>query len=473
VNTHHTHFFNTYDQDLSELYPEKWAQEALLVLEENTVMLPLVNQQYSDELKEEGDQVNAFRPVANEPRRKNVNDEIVVDDLQVEKVPVKLNFHIYNSFIIRDSERQKSFWNLRDKYLAPTMQKVVNEVDEIIAGSKYYFYKNLVGQLDTSLTKQSLIDINLSFNENNAPLDMQRYFTMTPQQQADLQDETQFMDADRVGDDGTALRMGSLGQKYGIWNIMSQNMRSVPTGNTIVTGAVNGTGGAAIGDTTVTVDGFSAAITNGSWCVIEGDDRPRRITGTVGGATPTQLTLEIGIESAVANNATVTVYTPGAVDLSGGYAIDWTKEIAYDGFTVAPKRGQLVSLGTSGYPYGSVGTPSTTEMKLSRGLEAAAANNAAVCPGPAGQYGFAFHRNAIAFISNPMEIPPEGVGATGAIATSGTGEVDDKGVEAGNGLALRVTMAYDYKKQGTVVTVDLLCGIAILDEALGVLVCSQ
>lgn len=466
-------FYNTFDdQNLDVLNPEVWAQESLLVLEENTVMLPLVSQQYSTELKEEGDQVNAFRPVANEPRRKDVNDEIVVDAITVEKVPVKLNFHVYNSFIIRDSEQQKSFWNLREKYLAPTVQKVANEIDEIVGAAKYYFYKNMIGKIGTDLTKTSLVQIVQKFNENLAPLDAERYFAMTPAQQANLQDETQFTDADRVGDDGTALRHGSIGQKYGIWNVMSQNMRSVPTGSSTVTGAINLVGGYASGQTTLVVDGFSAAITAGSWCTIAGDDRPRRISSTTGGATPVSITLEIATTSAVANDAVVTVYTPGAINATGGYDADYTKALAIDAFAIAAKRGQLASIGATGYPYGTVGTPTTTSMKLSRGLDAAAANDAVVAPGPAGEFGFAFHRNAVAFVSNPMSTPPEGTGAVGAIATNGMGEVDEKGNETGSGLVVRVTMAYDYKKQGTVVTVDLLCGIAILDESLGMLVMS-
>ena len=465
-------FFNTFIQDISRLNPTKWAQESLLVLEENTVMLPLVNQQFSTELKDNGEQVYAFRPTANEPRRKAVNDEITVDDVAVERVPVKLNFHIYDSFIIRDSEQSKSFWDLRTKYLAPTIQKVANEIDEIIAGSKYYFYKNMVGNIGTSLTKTSLININLALNENNAPLDMERYFVMTPQQQADLQDETQFMNANTVGDDGSALRMGSLGQKYGLWNVMSQNMRAVPTGNTIVTGAVDNGAGQAVGDTAITVDGFTAAIVAGSWLTIAGDARPRRVVSTVGGATPTTITLEIALTTAVADDAVITVYTPGAVNLTGGYDADYTKALTVDGYAIAAKRGQLLSVNATGYPYGTVGTPTTTSYKLSRGLDAAALNNAVAAPGPAGQFGFAFHRDAVAFVSHPMQLPPEGTGAIGAIASTGDGEVDENGIETGSGLVLRVTMAYDYKKQGTVVTVDLLCGIAILDENLGTLVMS-
>ena len=33
-----------------------------------------------------------------------------------------------------------------------------------------------------------------------------------------------------------------------------------------------------------------------------------------------------------------------------------------------------------------------------------------------------------------------------------------------DGMAMRVTMTYDGKAQGTRVTFDLLCGVAILDE---------
>jgi hypothetical protein len=450
-------FFNMFDQDLSALNPSIWAQESLVVLDETCMMLPLVNRQYdATEIKKQGDVVKAFRPGDFEAKRKTVSDEISTQDAGVTEVDVRLDFHLYSSFIIRDGEESMSFWELRNRYLGRALQSLAQEADELVANMKYYFYANMVGKLGTALTSTSLIDAALKLNLANAPMD-ERYFVMTPQQQADLQAVQLFTDASQVGDDGTALRMGSLGYKYGIGNVMSQNMRAVPTGSTAVTGAVNNSGGYAAGTTTLVVDGFSGKLTAGSWCTIAGDARPRRISSATGSPNTTGIVLEKAIDYAVADNAVITVYTPGAIDLAAGYAQYYTKELTVDGFSVAPKQGQLASLTTSDKPYGVVGTASTTALKLNRSLGAAAVDDQALALGPAGDYGFAFHRDAVGFISRPLALPMDGVGVQAAIADNGN-------------MGVRVTIAYDYKKQGHVVTVDMLCGLAALNDNLGVLV---
>jgi len=421
------------------------------------LMLPLVNKQYSNTVAKQGEIVHAFRPQRSEASRKDVGDEIVTSDAGLDEVDVRLDFHIYNSFIIRDGEESKSFWELRDRYLGRALASVAQEIDEILCNMKYTYYANMVGKIGTSLTAQSEIDMALKLNLALAPQD-ERYFVGTPQQQADLQAVQLFTDASQVGDDGTALRRGSLGWKYGIGNVMDQNMRNVPTGSTAVTGAVNNTAGYAIGDTVLVVDGFTGKLTAGSWCKIAGDARPRRISAATGSPNTTGITID-ALETAVVDDAVITVYTPGAIDLTGGYAAHYTKPLTLDGFSVAPKQGQLITVGATGNPYGSVGTPTTTSLKLNRSLDALVADNGIVCPGPAGDFGFAFHKDAVGFISRPLVLPMEGVGVKAAIADNGQ-------------LSLRVTIAYDYKKQGHVVTVDVLCGVASLNDDLGVLVCS-
>lgn len=453
-------FYNTFDTQsdtLDALNPDMWAQESLLVLDESTVMLPLVNKQYSVEVAKQGSVVKAFRPTRSEAKRKDVGDEIVTSAAGLEEVDVRLDFHIYDSFIIRDGEESKSFWELRDRYLERALQSVAQEIDEILCNMKYYFIANMVGKIGTSLTAQTLIDSSLALNVALAP-PSGRYFVMTPQQQADLQGVQLFTDASQVGDDGTALRLGSLGYKYGIGNVMDQNMRTVASGSTVVTGAINLSAGYAAGSTTLVVDGFTGKLTAGSWCTIAGDMRPRRITAATGSPNTTGITVS-ALDSAVVDNAVVTVYTPGAINLTAGYAQYYTKPVTVDTFSVAPKQGQLVSFTTTDKPYGAVGTPTTTSLKVNRSLGAAVVDDQIVAVGPAGNYGFCFHEDAVGFISRPLVLPMEGVGVKAAIADN-------------EQIALRVTIAYDYKKQGHVVTVDVLCGVQALNDDLGVLVLS-
>jgi hypothetical protein len=128
-----------------------------------------------------------------------------------------------------------------------------------------------------------------------------------------------------------------------------------------------------------------------------------------------------------------------------------------DGLTDAPQKGQLLAF-TGGLKHSLIGQKNTTtSIKLDQSIQTALADDAAFFLGPDGDFGMAFHRNAIAFISRPLVLPPDNSGVQAAV-------VDYKGV------GIRVTMAYDYKKQGTAVTVDLLWGIKTLDSNLGVLV---
>jgi hypothetical protein len=455
-----SYFIDTFDNDNDALIVEHWANEALMVLHEKTVMFPLVHTDYNNDIKRHGDVVNTHRPAKFEAERKVDGDNVTVQDAQSANVPIRLDHHLHTSFIIYDGEESKSFKELVQLYLAPAMQSLAQEVDEIIAAQKYQFRERMVGKLGTDIGKSDVIQINKDLNELLAPQDNQRYFVMSPNMEANLLDVQLFTDASQVGDDGTALREASIGKKFGVWNIQSQNMRSI-SGTTSEAAAVNNSGGYPAGTTVITIDGSTGdTIAVGNWVTIAGDMQPRRITA-VTGSPVTEITLDKGLKYAVADDAVVTVYTNGAIDLAAGYDQYYTKRMTVDGFTVAPQQGQLATIGTDAYAYGMIGGKNTTtSIKLDRGLEAAAANNAIVNLGPDGDYGFAFHRNAVAFITRPLALPKNVNGTSTKAAV-----VDYKG------LNLRITMTYDANKQGTLVTIDCLAGVKVLDNNLGLLVC--
>jgi hypothetical protein len=77
-----------------------------------------------------------------------------------------------------------------------------------------------------------------------------------------------------------------------------------------------------------------------------------------------------------------------------------------------------------------------------------------VFPGPHGSMCLAFHRDAIALVSRPLAAPANTLGVQSAVGDY-------------NGLAMRVAMQYDILNQGTIVTLDMLCGVALLDANLG------
>lgn len=449
-----------YANDLDAWIPEIWAQESLMILEQNLVMGKLVHRDFSDEIAEFGDTVNTRRPNKFQADRKTDTDNVTIQDATAVNVAVKLDQHWHTSFLIRDGEESKGFARLRDEYMIPAMWSISRIIDETLLAHVYQFLANNVGRLEVAAAKQLVIDAREKMNDQLAPIPG-RNLVVSTAAEADLLSDDAFTSAERVGDEGTALREGSLGRKFGFDIFMSQLAPQIAIGSTIVTGAVNEAGGSAIGDTTITVDGLTAAITNGSWCTIAGDDIPQKITATVGGAIPTELTIAPGLRRAIVDDAVVTIYTPGAINLAAGHAAGFVKALTVDGFTVAPKRGQLVSIGAVAADpvYGAVNIPTTTSILLDRPLDQANADDDVVGIGPRGSFNFAFHRNALALVNRPLAAPAAGTGALSFVANH-------------EGLSMRSTITYNGEKQGHLVTLDILAGLKVLDVDLGVVVLS-
>jgi len=444
--------------DLDAFVPEVWAAESLMILHENVVAAKLVHTDFSNEVAQAGDVINTRRPAKFTSKRKVDTDDVTDQDATATNVAVKLDQHHHVSFVIKDGEETKGFKNLRDTYLAPAMQAVAQGIDEAVIGQKYEFLPNLVSQLGVDATISSIIDAGVKMDENLAP-SVGRNMIVSPKVQGQLQAITAFHEADKVGDDGSALREGSLGRKFGFQTHMSQNSRSV-TASDVVTGAINDTTSLGVGATVFNVDGFSAAIVPGTWCTIAGDMTPQLITAVTGGGTPTEITITPGTYNAVTNNAVVTVYDPALVNLSAGYAAGWVKPMVIDDITLAPRVGQLVSQGVTASAlrhYGAMSTPTATEVEFNRAVETALADDDVLGLGPAGEYTWAFHRNAVALVTRPLAAPASGTGALSFVADS-------------EGLSVRVTITYDGKAQGHRVTVDLLGGVKTLDTNLGCLI---
>lgn len=444
--------------DLDAFVPEVWAQESLMILEANMVAANLVHRDFEDEIQQFGDVVNTRRPATFTGKRKTDTDDVTVQDAIATNVPVVLNQHLHTSFMIRDGEESKGFKNLVVEYLVPALMSIAQMVDEIVLAQAYEFMAYSAGKLGTDLTKATVVAAKEVLNTNKCPMSG-RNFIVGPNSEGDLLNIGDFTKANEVGDDGTALREGNIGRKFGFDFFMCQNAPSIAVGNTIVTAATVNGGHAAGASVIAITHGGCGAITNGSWCTIAGDMVPQKITASTGGATPTDITIAPGLKSAVLTGAAITIYTPGAINYVAGYASGYVKTLTINGFSVAPKIGQLMSIGalSTDAVYGALSTPTTTAILPSRPLDAAAAHSAVVGIGPAGDYNFAFHRNAISLVSRPLAQPMKGTGALSHVANY-------------NDLSVRVTITYNGTAQGHLVTVDLLCGVKTLDTRLGCIV---
>lgn len=446
---------------ISNLIPELWAQESLAILEENMVLANLVHRDYSSTVASFGETVHAHRPSDFTAKRKGVNDDVSIQVAEVTGIPVVLNQHLHTSFLLRDAEMSKSFKDLVEYFARPAMIAIASGVDRVLNGFIPLFGDNVAGQLDSLDSTTALATVlaaRKKLNDNKVPM-MGRNLLLTSASETTLLGIEQFISAEKVGDEGTALREASLGRKLGFNMWMGQNTPSVLKASAqTLTGEINNGAGYPAGTATIAVNGFTGDVVPvGSYLTIEGSMRPYVVTArtlTVGDTTG--LTISPALQHAVVDNADITSYTPVTVDLAAGYAAGWVKEIHVDTYTSAPQVGQIVR-DAAGNVYTVITVENDTgtecDLLLNRPLVGAIANGALLGVGPGGSYNFGFIRPALALVNRPLALPQAPARAA---------------VAAYNNLSMRATITYDGRAQGHLVTLDMLCGAAVLDARMGV-----
>ena len=452
-----------YVNDNDAMIPEIWANMGLAILEENMVAAALVHRDFSNEVANFGDVVNTRRPGQFKGRRKNDNGSVLGQDANTVNVRVPLDQHIYTNFTIKDGEASKSFQDLVDIHLLPAMQNNARMVDRAILGRVHGYLANAVGGLDAltgANSRDTILDARQKMNENKAFV-QNRHMVVSPASETALLKTDLFLRANERGDDGTALEEASLGRLLGFNFWLDQNTPYTRVADSDVTAGV--TDGADAAGTTVidvTITGTNAS--GGEWVTIAGENQPHWVTAfTNTGGDIDDLTLDSGLTVATASGAVVNFYESAAAQ--GAYAAGENLPLVIDGFATGkpPMVGQLLAIGTGAsrrvYTIIESEVINATDQSvlLDRPLELAVADNDLVFPGPAGSYNFGFHKEAIALVNRPLALPASNLGVRSSVGVH-------------NDVSMRVTMQYDITGQGTVVTLDLLCGVQILDTDLGV-----
>lgn len=449
--------------DNSAYIPEVWANESLAILLENMVIANLVHRDFENEVRNYGDVVNTRRPGEFVAKRKTDVDEITIQDAIATNVQVPLDQHFHTSFIIKDGEWSKSFKDLVTEYVAPAMQSLARAVDQVCLGQVHRYLANSAGKLgglDSSNAASYILDLREIMNVNKAYVNGRRLI-VSPSSETQFLKNDQFTSADKVGDNGTALREASLGRKLGFDIFMSQNVNYITDNNTeyasgTVTSAVPA---GTTGSQTVTLTGYNAVV--GEFVSITGDQQPQIVSArTLSMADTTAITLVDALKFAIGATAPFKIYK--AADVDGTKAAGYAKEISIDGFAAnkGPQVGQLLAFGTgvTRHTYTVIATEvvtsTNTKVWLDRPLSAGITDGDPAFPGPSGSLNLGFHRNALALVNRPLALPMQDTGVRAAV-------VNDQGV------AMRATMQYNSIKQGTVVTLDMLCGVAVLDTNLG------
>lgn len=202
------------------LTPDIIAREALMVLRNNAVMANLVHRDYSDEFAAVGDTITVRKPAtftANE-----YNGSITVQDATENGVEVKIDKHLDVSFAVTSKEMALDIADFSKQFLVPAMQAFADKVDKYLIGLEASA-TNRVPHASGDIAPKDMIEARKYLTQNAAPLSDRR-FVVGATAEADLLNSELFVSAEKVGDEGTALREASLGRKFGMDCYVDQNI---------------------------------------------------------------------------------------------------------------------------------------------------------------------------------------------------------------------------------------------------------
>lgn len=465
-------FVACFANDNDALIPEIWARESIAVLEENMVMGMLVHRDFSNDIAEFGDVVNTRQPSTQKVRRKTDNDTISYNDANLNNVAVPLNQHMYTAFVIKDGERSKSLQDLIDIHLVPHMQAMGRGVDRAILGRLAHELIGTpstrvgkLGGLTSSTAKTYVLETREKMNRSLA-YNTGRRLVLAPGSETSLLETELFISAEKRGDGGTALEEARLGRILGFDTFMDQNVNGVLSSAERDTTSSTTSASIAAGATgsLTAVDFSTHVVSAGEFVILAGNDQPTWATAVADSmGDTTAVTLNEQLKYAVENGAAITAYNHA--ETGAGYAAGYVGDIVIDTHTSGKNlvAGQLVAFGntpSTRHTYTVIEVRSTTSTSttvlLDRPLEASVSDGAEAYPGPAGDFNVAFHRDAVALVTRPLARPGSDMGARSFVASY-------------NDIAMRATMQYDIDAQGTKVVLDLLMGVAVLDDDLACL----
>lgn len=465
-----TYFDNDFGTNNRSWTPAMMAAKAVETLNASLVMPYLVNTDFKNEIKSQGNLVETRKVGKFSAQSKGSTDDVVIQDATAEYITVPLDQYLYTSFIIADADMSMSINDLLEVYLGPAVKSLAERVDKMLLCQLWQFLANQVGKIggptSTDDTRTDITATGKEMSDNLVP-EAGRQLVVTNEVFMRMQRIAQYVSAEQVSDGGTAIKDAIIARRDGfsIYKSAHAPHPALQGSTETANGAAGSLDGiAAIGDVAITVTtDASAIIVAGMYVSFESDASLYRVVS----CTATVLTIDRGLRNALPDDDHVIYYTQGAVDLAGhsgvsAYPIGYNEVIRVDS-SEAPEIGKLVSFSTSADVvregvYGIVDVTVITAgsdwyITLDRPLVEAVEDNDKVCYGAAGEYCFAFDKGAVTLLSRPLQPVKDG------LAKSFTAVVDN--------LALRITITYEGRSTGYLCTVDMLAGVKVLDADRG------
>lgn len=200
------------------LTPDIIAREALMVLRNNAVMANLVHRDYSSEfVSGVGDTITIRKPAKFDA--KEFAGSITVQDATENSVSVKMDKHLDVSFAVTSKELTMDIEDFSKQLLVPAMQAFQDKIDGYLLGLSSEITNK---HAPSGNAKDDVIEVRKFLTSAAAPLTDRRYVYGTDTEAALLKTDL-FISAEKVGDEGTALREASLGRKFGMDFYVDQN----------------------------------------------------------------------------------------------------------------------------------------------------------------------------------------------------------------------------------------------------------
>lgn len=242
------------------LTPSIIAKEALMQLRNNTVMANLVHRDYSQEfVAGVGNTVSIRKPATFEAKEFDRASGIQIQDATEGSDTVVLDKLLDVSFEVTSEQLTMDIGDFSEQLLIPAMQGFANKIDLYLLGL-YDDVPNVYGTAGT--TPGAVSDVTGArkiLNDNKVPFANRNLVIDTAAEDKFLQLAT-FHEADKLGDNGTAIREASLGRKFGFNIFMDQNVITHSKGTLSGTaGTIKVKGAVTAGAIQLVIDGTELA----------------------------------------------------------------------------------------------------------------------------------------------------------------------------------------------------------------------
>lgn len=210
--------------ELAAIIPETWASESLGYLQANVIMASLVRRDFENQIARFGDVVNLSSRSALVVKSKAAGTQIDIQAPTNTNIAVQLTAHKYVAFGIEDIAEAQASDDVMAGYVEDGSAKLAEDVDSALL-ALYADAKNQVGTAGTNVGLSTVGNARLKLNIEKAPM-RNRACVWSPKDEAALIILEQFSSAEKIGDDGTAMREASLGRILGFGHFMNQQVKT-------------------------------------------------------------------------------------------------------------------------------------------------------------------------------------------------------------------------------------------------------